>query len=111
MPKLKDSEGNIHHSYASLYKAEYSFKKEAARGDFIVRKAHPGETDIERAKRLHRPRPRSKPEDDSIVITESKPAEKVPAPQVYYCLNCGKSVTKGDKQCQTCGTQLDWSAL
>lgn len=119
MPKLKDSKGVFHKSYASLHKAEMDYareaEKEAQKETIIERvvKQYEGESEVERARRLHLklPEPEAdKIEDDSIIITEAKRKKKV-LPREFYCLNCGEDVAKSDVVCPTCGIPLDWRNL
>ena len=117
MPKLKDSRGNFHKSYTSLHAAEVKYMKEAAekaKTEAIVKTVvtpHKWESELERAIRQHKKRPRIKfTENDSIIITETK-REKEVIGQEFYCLNCGEGVTKTDVICPTCGIPLDWRNL
>lgn len=101
MPTLKDSQGNLHTSYKSLYLAEARYKRETVKASKVAVKKSVG-TKRKTSKYNH---------DDIFIKTTPKKAESVKTSPKYYCLNCGEAVKHGDTVCATCGITLAWAGI
>lgn len=111
MPIIKDTRGVVHKHYSDLVKAERRYAKAdkyKAKAVTPVAEVPPVVPEVNTAE----VKPPEATTDDIVIGDAEKKTVVRDAPaQIYYCLNCGEAVAKGDSVCGTCGIPLDWSSL